>query len=246
MSDEDPARSDSETPVDEEYARTYADGYSEGVRNALREILSYAARGHTVAELRYLVQSRLAQLPDEVDHKRRALLALPRGGSTWGYASRGSAPPRPWPGIGGGVRVGAGRTYLVRETRPRRALELVANAAPMFRGIAAISAVPPAFPGVDPGRVRSFPLSTTGEGPSIESLGGDVRAFLKEHPETLVYFDGLEEIHLHVGGDPTLRFVRWLTQETLSAGGALVAVVHPRTLEPKEQAALERFFQVLV
>ena len=244
MSDDPPPRDELRSP-DEEYARNYTDGYAEGVRSALREILAYAARGHTIAELRYLVQSRLAQLPDEVDHKRRILLALPRGGSAWGSPTRPLSPPRPWQGVGGTTRVIAGRTYLVREAKPRRALEMVGDAAASFRRIITISANPPTFPRVDPDHVRTFSLAATDEGPSIESLGGDVRAFLNENPETIVYFDGLEELRLHVGSAAMLRFVQWLVQESQNARGALVAVVHPQTLDPKEQAALEHFFQVL-
>ncbi len=244
MSDDGPPRGDP-GPSDEEYARDYSDGYAEGVRSALREILAYAARGHTVAELRYLVQSRLAQLSDEVEHKRRTLLALPRGGSAWRNPARPLSSPRPWAGVGGTVRVTPGRTYLVREAQPRRALELVGDAAASFRQVAAISAHAPTFPHVDPARVRAFSLDTTGEGPPIESVGGDIRTFLKENPGTIVYFDGLEELHLHIGSAATLKFVQWLAQESQNARGALIAVVHPQMLDPKEEAQLEHFFQVL-
>ena len=61
-----PARDDAPRP-DEEYARTYADGYEEGVRSALREVLQHASRGHTAQELRILIESRLARLEEEVE-----------------------------------------------------------------------------------------------------------------------------------------------------------------------------------
>ena len=80
---DDPPPANEDLPADEEFARTYAAGYEEGVRSALREVLQHASRGHTAQELRILIESRLARLSEEVELKRKGLLAPPRR-PAWG------------------------------------------------------------------------------------------------------------------------------------------------------------------
>ncbi|MGI0054295.1 MAG: hypothetical protein ACREBZ_01025 [Thermoplasmata archaeon] len=230
--------------ADDEYARTYVAGYAEGVRSALRDVLAQAARGHTVAELRMLVQSRLAQLSDEVERKRRTLLAVPRE-SGWSSGVR-VPPPRPWPGPAPPPRVSGSTTYLARENRPRIALELVREASGRFDRVILISASPPELPGVPAERCRRFALGSSPADPSIESLAGEIHQILSEAAPSLVYLDAIEHFELRVGPSTTLKFVEWLAAETRSRGGALVASSPPTARGPREESQLEHAFQVVL
>ncbi|MEM0129549.1 MAG: hypothetical protein QXG65_05260 [Thermoplasmata archaeon] len=236
-------------PSDGGYADAYTEGYAEGLRSALREVLSAAARGHSVAELRYLAQSRLARLPEEIALKRRTLLGAPRT-ERWGALLRPpggpSAPPRPWSPGPVTVRIVGGRTYLVRERRPRLAIELVREAARRFDRLVLLSADPGRLEGLPEESVVRLELPRGGpDGPTIETLGGQVRTQLAAAPASLVYLDAIGTLVLDAGPEGTLRFVRWLGEE-VGERGALVVSVHPDSLEPKAMGLLERSLQVVL
>ena len=247
MSDPDrDASADRRDAPDNEFARAYSDGYAEGVRSALRELIANATRGHTVSELKYLAQSRLAQLAEEVERKRRGMLANPRTETWLRRPPTPLAPPRPWTGGDATIRVAPGRSYLVREPRPKKSLEIVAAAASRFAAVLWITATPGALPGVPSEKVGRLAVSAGTDGPSIESLGGEVRRRLQELPSTLVYLDGIEAIVLASDAGTALRFVQWILEESPPESAAVVASVHPGTLEAKELGVLEHSFQVVL
>ena len=51
---------------DDEYIEGYAKGYGDGLREALRELRSHAGRGASPQELRMLIESRLARIPERL------------------------------------------------------------------------------------------------------------------------------------------------------------------------------------
>jgi len=236
---------------EEEFARTYAAGYEEGVRSALREVLGHVARGHTPAELRMLVESRLARIKEEVELKRRNMTAPPRQ-PTWSSLLRPPTAARPWvapvgaPSAQVPPRLGPGRSWLVREERPAHALEMLRANAADFPRVAIVSLHPPAIPGLPPERRVEVDLSAgvAGSGPpSPGEISGRLRAPTEAPGGALVYVDALEFLTTENGLDMTLRFVNWLVGQARDTGSALLVSFDPRSLELKDSSRLERVFQ---
>jgi hypothetical protein len=255
-SDEPPEES-GEPPADEEYARTYAAGYEEGIRSALREVLQHASRGHTAQELRILIESRLARLAEEVELKRKGLLAPPRR-PAWNSLLRPPAPARAWSGpapAGGGpvMRLAAGRSVLVREERPHRALEILRGSATVFPRIATVSLRPPETPGIPPGRRVDI---TVGGGTTSDPSGsnrlapGEIGGRLREPTEApggaLVYVDALEYLATEYSLETTLKFVHWLVAQAQETGSALLVSFDRRALDVREMSRLERAFETVL
>jgi hypothetical protein len=248
-----PPRPEGEPPADEEFARTYAAGYEEGVRSALREVLQHASRGHTAQELRILVESRLARLDEEVELKRRGLLAPPRR-PAWSSLLRAPQPARPWvapvgAGAGASSRVGPGRSVLVREERPARAVDLLRSNVNDYPRTAIVSLRPPELPGVSPERrVNIVPSGTDSAGTgrlSPGEVGGHLRGPTEASGGALVYVDALEYLAGEYGLDLTLKFVHWLIGQVEQTGSALVVSFDPRSVDTRELSRLERPFRTV-
>lgn len=241
-----------EGPKDEEFARTYAAGYEEGVRSALREVLGHTSRGHTAAELRMLVESRLARLPEEAELKRRSMLAPPRQ-PAWASLLRSPTAARPWlapsgPSPAPGLRLAPGGSLLIREERPRRAVDLLRETAQRFPRVVLLSLHPPDLPELRPEQRIVIPITSGGEGPDRAAPGpGEIGGRLREPTEApggaLVYLDAIEFLATEHSLETTLRFVQWLGNQVSTTGSALLVSVDPRSLELRDLSRLERAFQ---
>jgi hypothetical protein len=240
-------------PKDETFARTYAAGYEEGVRSALREVLGHASRGHTTAELRMLVESRLARLPEEAELKRRSMLAPPRQ-PAWASLLRPPVAPRPWSAPVGApppaaLLVAAGGSMLVKEERPRRALELLRSGAAKFPRVVLISLHPPELSGVPVEQRIVISLAGGPDGtpaPNPGEIGGRLREPTEAPGGALVYLDALEFLATEHSLETTLRFVQWLSNQVAATGSAFLASVDPRALDLRDLSRLERAFQSVV
>ena len=244
---------DEEPPADEEYARAYAAGYEEGVRGALRETLEHISRGHTPQEVRMLTASRLARLSEEVELKRKSLLAPPRR-PAWGSLLRPPAPARPWTGPVPGasaaaIRLVPGRSLLVREERPARAVEILRANAGSFPRVATVSMRPPDLPGV-PADHR-LDLTVGGPGPGTGGLTpGEISGRLRDPTEApggaLVYVDALEFLATEHGLEMTVKFIHWLVTQAQETGSALLVSFDPRSLDVRDVSRLERAFETVL
>ncbi len=236
-------------PDDEEYARAYAAGYEEGLRSGLREILQHTSRGHTAQELRILVESRLARVPEEAELKRRSLLGPPRR-PAWSSLLRPPTPARPWTapvGAPPAVALAPGRTVLVKEPRPARALELLAAHQAAFPRVALVSMHPPELPELTgERRVMLPPRTATGGHVTPGELSGQLKAPTEAPGGALVYVDALEYFATEDGPDLTFRFVTWLVELAPRTGSALLVSLDPRTLELRDASRLERLFGQVV
>ncbi|HTP56114.1 MAG TPA: hypothetical protein VML53_05575 [Thermoplasmata archaeon] len=258
MSDRDddpdaPESGDPEPPADEEYARAYAAGYEDGARNALREVVQHAARGHTPQEIRMLAEGRLVRLAEEVESKRKGLLAPPRR-TAWGAILRPapSAPARPWLVPVGSTppaaRITPGQGILVREERPARALELLRAGARIFPRIVLVSLHPPDLPGVRPeGRIDLSPRGPAGPDGggsriSLSELGGRLKGPTEAPGGALVYFDAAEYYVTEEGAETTLRALNWMVSQARLTRSGLVVSCNLRALDPKDAVRLERQF----
>ncbi len=246
-----------EPPADEEFAHAYAAGYEEGVRSALRELLQHAARGHTAQELRMLAESRLARLPEEVEVKRKGLLAPPRR-PAWNSLFRSPQPGRSGTegaGASGaaGAPVSPGRTLLVREERPARALEVLRANALAFPRVVLVSQRPPDVPGLPANRRLELVVAAGGASDadggkrlSPGEIGGRLREPTESEGGALVYVDALEFLVSEYSLDTTLKFVHWLVTQVEETGSALVISFDRRSLDVKEMSQLERAFATVV
>lgn len=243
-----PARLDPDEPsADEEYARTYAAGFEEGLRSALKELLGHASRGHTNQELRALIQSRLARLSEEVDLKRRSLLSPPRP-RPWDALARPAGPSGPVaPGEGAAaVRLDAGTSLLVREERPRRAVEIVRGNLGRFPRVVVVSTGTSDLGLFGSERTVLVRVNEQGTAVPHRLTGGEVLGRLKDPMESeggaLVYVDALEYFVPEEGVETMLRFAHYLVDQVQKTGSAAVVSVDPRSLDLKDQSRLERAF----
>jgi hypothetical protein len=246
-----------EPPADEEFARTYAAGYEEGVRSALREILQHTSRGHTAQELKILAESRLARLAEEVELKRKGLLGPPRR-PAWNSLLRAPLPARPWAGPQtsghpGALRLTPGRTVLVREERPARALAILEESSSGFPRVALVSQRPPEVRGLPAARRVEIDVAASSgeEGGGSARLGpGEIGGRLRETAEApggaLVYVDALEYLASEYSLDTTLKFIHWLVTEVEETGSALLVSFDRRSLDLKEMSLLERAFETVL
>ena len=246
-----------EPPADEEYARAYAAGYEEGLRGALRETLEHVSRGHTPQEIRMLTASRLARLSEEVELKRKSLLAPPRR-PAWGSLLRPPAPARPWTGPVPGASVTSlhllpGRSLLVREERPAKAVDILRANAPAFPRVAVVSTRPPEIPGLAPDRRVEIPVvgaaspdSPTGRSLSPGEISGRLRDPTEASGGALVYVDALEYLATEHGLELTVRFVHWLVTQAQETGSALLVTFDPRALDVRDVSRLERAFETVL
>ena len=243
-----------EPPADEEYARAYAAGYEEGVRGALRETLEHIGHGHTPQEIRMLTASRLARLSEEVELKRKSLLAPPRR-PAWGSLLRPPAPARPWSGLVTAAtappfRLLPGHSLLVREERPARAVEILRANVAAFPRVAVVSMRPPEIPGLP----TDHRLDLTVGGPGSAGASdrgsltpGEISGRLRDPTEApggaLVYVDALEFLATEHSLDTMVKFVHWLVTQAQETGSALLVSFDPRSLDVRDVSRLERAFE---
>lgn len=228
--------------ADEEYADAYADGYAEGLREALREMLQHAARGHTAHELRFLIESRLARIDEDVALKRRSLLAPPRRlPTTPMFRSSGAPPPA---AAAAPSAVARGESVVVFEDAPERALSLVAQSAGAYPCVVAVGFHRPALRGVPAEKLRYYSVAdgADGEPARPESILGQVAESMGADGGALVYCDALEALATTIRADGALKFVQWLAAEAARTGSGLVVSVGPRSFADPERSTLRRLF----
>jgi hypothetical protein len=234
-------------PPDEEYANGFAEGYGEGLREAFREVLQHASRGHTAQELRLLVESRLARIPEDVEVRRKSLLAPPRR-PAWGPLLR--TPTSPPAAEAGGVSVG--KSTLFFEPRPARGPASVAQNHRAFRKVVSIGTFPPEFSGVPAEKLLFLRLgpaepagASTSETLTPGQVLGEVRSLVEAGLPVLVYLDAVEFLMTEESAETTLKFVNWLTGEVSGTPSALVASVDPGALSATDRSRLQRSFNIL-
>lgn len=248
------APSDPATPPegDEAYATAYSEGYGEGLREALRELLQHASRGHTAQELRFLVESRLARVREDIEVKRRSLLRPPRR-PAWGALLRTPKPVEPWNQQIGGLPeapVPAGQTVLVREERPAVAVELLRRSLGAFPRVLIVSVRPPTVPdgagaAIDVLRVGPASGDAGRPGLSPSEIAGRIRDATDAPGGALIYLDAFEFLATEYTLETSLKFVHWATGQAMDHRSALIASVDPKALDPKDASRLQRAFNMV-
>jgi hypothetical protein len=240
---------------DESYAQAYCDGYAEGLREAFREMLANASRGHTAQELRMLVESRLARIPEDVEVKRRSVLGPPRK-VTWGPLLRTPAPPPAATGPTPRRPVGSvppGESCLFFERRPGLAVQCLASSHAGYALVLVISQHPPELKEVPRAKMEVIrPRSSKPEmGPSPQTADlGQIAARISSALETpagvLIYIDALEFLLTENSVETTLKFVNWITNQVANSPNTVIACVDPDALGPEARGRFQRSFNILV
>jgi hypothetical protein len=235
---------------DEDYARAYADGYGEGLREAFRELLSHASRGHTPQELRMLVESRLARVKEDIEFKRRSMLAPPRR-PDWGSLLRSPAPA---PTVLGSLATTpvprAGGTYLWWEARPQRSVDFVAANLGRFPRLLWISIhPPPGRPDLPPEKLTALRVGprlsapTAGEGTlGPEQIAGQVQDAVAEPGGALVYLEAVEFLSTEYQTEGMHRLVNFIASKVVGTTSVFVASVDPDALAPTDRSRLGHSF----
>lgn len=241
---------------DSAYAEAYAAGYGEGLRESLKELLQHASRGHTAAELRILVESRLARVEEDIELKRRSLTGPPRRPS-WGSLLRppgstlpAAAPAPSTPGLGAHPPPGfsPGTSYLFREDRPRLGPSFARQVAPRHDGVLWVSREEPELPEL---RVTILRPSAQAAGEASSPLGGPgevAGAVLRANhdaPRLLVYVDTFDYFASEFGTEPTIRFAGWLGTWASEQAGCVVVSIDPATMQERDFRRLQRAFNIL-
>jgi len=204
-----------------------------------------------------LTASRLARISEEVELKRKSLLAPPRG-PAWRSLLRPPTPARPWTGPVPGatavsLRLLPGRSLLVREERPLKAVEILRANAATFPRLAVVSMRPPEVPGVPAG--HRIDLTVGGPAsPDAANTGGlspgEISGRLRDPTEApggaLVYVDALEYLATEHGLETTVKFAHWLVTQAQETGSALLVSFDPRSLDIRDVSRLERAFETVV
>ena len=234
---------DADGRPDEAYADAYVAGYSEGLREALREILSHASRGHTAQELRMLIESRIGRIPEDVEAKRRNLLAPPRR-PAWGPLLRSGRPPTPLVFPPRLPELVPGRCYLFREERPSLALEFLSQYGRQFPRCVALTLRSTGLPTFPPERLRRIVIGADpgGEGSSLGEMAGIVREATQADGGALVYLDAIETLATDVTTERALQFVNVLTGQIGTSSSVLVVSADPRAIDEMSFRRLQKGF----
>lgn len=238
---------------DASYAEAYAAGYGEGLRESLKELLQHASRGHTATELRILVESRLARVPEDVELKRKSLLNPPRR-TAWNSWLRPPAPPT------AGTAPAAsppelptfvpGSSYLFREERPRLGPRFVATIAAQHAGGVWVSSSDPPDPHLLIGKWLTVRPSArpSGNGNAPGGGPGEVAGRIQEATGPgglLVYLDTLEMFLTEHGSETTLKFATWLGGWAKENRSTAVVSVDPGAFSEQDRRRLQRAFNIL-
>ena len=205
-----------------------------------------------------LAEGRLVRLPEEVETKRKGLLAPPRR-TAWSAILRPLPPPsaaRAWSAPVGGprpsVRPERGQGLLVREERPAKALEILRATAAAYPRLVVVSLHPPEVPGVVPAhRVDLSPRGAAAPDGSVGRLGlSELGGRLKEPTEApggaLVYIDALEYYVGEEGAETMLRAVHWLLAQMQATRSALLVSCNTRSMDATSGVRLERAFPAVL
>jgi hypothetical protein len=233
-------------PADERSAHAFAEGYGEGLKDALREVLQHASRGHTAQELRWLIESRLARVPEEVELKRRSLLGPPRR-VAWDTILRPPATVAPATAAPTLDTVLEGTSLLFREPQPVRATACVNSRWRRFGRVVALTRRTELGLGVPEESLIRIPLGRSREGGGEEAgldpgeAAGRVPGILADGP-AIVFLDSVEFIVREYGDDVALRLIEWLVPQIRGASGLLVVSVDPSTIDPISFNRIQRLF----
>lgn len=244
---EDPFRTLS--PSAEDSASAYARGYGDGVRGALREVISLAARGHTASEIRLLAQTRLSKLGDEVALRRKSLLAPPQRVPLESLVRprlRGEGPNPQHP------PAAPGSSYLFLEVTPREARTFLKDL--LGRGVRglALTRIPQDLRPVAPPPALAILHLGGGGAPEegVEAVQSDPN-YLTSHVANfwdsadgpgVVHFEAFEYMQSETSFEKALKFVHWLVGSAQSNKGYLVVTLDPGSLEGRQLSVLKKDF----
>lgn len=232
---------------------TYSRGWGDGARDALHYVSRLIARGHTPAEIRVFVESRLAHLDEEVSLKRKTLTSAPNGipvESLVRVQPKGSGLRPAFPPVVPGYTYlfleenrGVAREFL-REVLPHTGRALAITRIPTdLRRLAPPSRLLLLHPGVETSSLEGVePAEYT-----VSGLTGKVENFLaRTPPPALLYVEAFEYLCTQNGFEIATRFAYWLHGRAQARQGILVMSMDPGAFSRAQIATVERDFNQVV
>lgn len=243
-----------ETPYDPgEGPTSYAKGWGDGVREALHYVQRLVGRGHTSAEVRVFIESRLGHLDEEIALKRRTLLSSPTGipvESLVRVHPKGSTQRPTFPPALPGYNYlfleetrDVARAFL-RELLPRVGRTLAITRLPSdVRRVGGPQELVILHLGVETSSEEGVEAAES----SPNAFTGRIESFLaKTPPPALIYLDAFEYLTTQNGFEITMRFAYWLHNRIQSHHGVLIVSVDPESMSRAQVATLERDFNHVV
>ena len=139
-----------------------------------------------------------------------------------------------------------GRTYVMKERKPQKALDRFARlVSEGYRGLFITRQHPNHVSRGKISNVRLIWLSTTlGEDymdpHNLSNLTALVRTYLEENGKAVVLLDGLEYLMINNDFDRILKFVEVLNETVMERQAILLLSVDERAFEEKQLALIER------
>lgn len=239
----------------------YSKGFEDGTKEALREVLSFVARGHSASEVRLLAETRLAHLDEETDHRRSRLLPPPRRIALDtllqvkvkdgpGSPETSRTPPPPLPGF----------SYLFQEAVPTLARGFLGQVLAGGMPVVALTRHPQDLLPLTQG--HGLLVLTIGGGPDgereetqtgVQSMEADagsltgrlVRFQERSGGQTGCYLDAFEYLVTEWGFERAIRFVHWLNTAVQKSKGVLILSADPDSLDPLQLSSLKKDFSIL-
>jgi hypothetical protein len=237
----------------------YPKGFEDGVRNALREILSYIVKGHSANEIRLLAETRLAHMEEETMERRKSLVVSPRR-----LPIDSLMPVVAQSNRSAGEKVATpmmnGYSYLFQEKTPTQAREFLGRVLEAGLPVVAMTRLPQELSAlcskgmltvlrIDEGATEdskgenSVGVRSVDANPSF--LTGAVTRFQeKMGPRVGAYLDAFDYLESEYGYENAIRFVHWLNTLAQKQSGVLIVSTDPEGLDNRKMVQLRSDFNI--
>jgi hypothetical protein len=237
----------------------YPRGYEDGVRNALREVLSNISKGHSASEIRFLAETRLAHLEEETQERRKSTVVSPRRLSIDALIPMGMQP-----GYSPREKIETplmrGFSYLFQEKAPTKAREFLNEVLVSGLPVVAMTRRPQELSHLgSKGRIAVLRIDSAGVEEGKEdgiggvknvdanpsSLTGVVKRLQEQMGPTVgIYLDAYDYLDSEYSFEDAIRFVHWLNTITQQAGGILIVSTDTDGMEKRKQVQLMSDFNI--
>ena len=220
----------------------YLKGYEDGMNEAWDDVIKLTTKGYTVSEFRIMAKSRKATIHQKVEGKAREIESLP-------FEETEAEEPDEGDALVGELR--KGETYLIREAKPERSLEL-------FSSLVEESGVGLGITRMHPGAVRKRITAkgadliwlTKAEGgeaaysclspTNLVGILSSISTYLSEKNGSPVLLEGVEYLTTQNSFGATLRFIQKVNEYVTLNEGILLVPVNPSAMESKDYQLLAR------
>ncbi len=239
---------------DEEFAKGFLKGFSEGLTDAWDEIIRLSTKGYTSRELQIMAKTRKSMLADKVSQKAAEIERMIGKKIFADDSSRDETPSK-------GVELLPGWSYVVREERPDKSFALFTKLLSSGgKGLCISRTHPEQLKQKYGFEAQSLWLTKTEsangsvtEGEfeyvspnNLARLASAVRDFLAKNENGAVIIEGLEYLNTQNDFKSVLKFVQLINEQVVLDKGYLFIPVDRATMDPREFSLVEREMSQMV